>query len=222
MKAHNIKEFVSKQGADVCGIAGIDRFISAPDGFHPRAVYNNTRSVIVFGTQFPVGTFQSKSLAPYTMVRNQLIQFNDTLALSLCNALEKEGYTGIPIPSSEPYEFWDPLKRQGRGIISLKHAAVLAGLGNLGKNTLLIHEKFGNRLWLGGVVTNLDLDPDPLADSLCPENCTLCIDTCPQSALDAITIDQSRCREICYSYTEGGGWIIACNLCRAECPFSSF
>jgi epoxyqueuosine reductase len=221
MNKNTIKEYVLNRGADVCGIASVDRFQNAPAGFHPADILSKARSVIIFGKQFPMGTFRSKSLAPYTLVRNQLIQFNDTLATNLSFQIEEEGFVALPIPSSEPYEYWDPVRRHGRGILSLKHAAELAGLGSIGKNTLLINSKYGNRLWLGGAITNADLEPDPISENLCPPQCRICIDSCPQSALDETTIDQKRCREICFASTEGGGFMIACNTCRAECPFSS-
>jgi epoxyqueuosine reductase len=216
-----IKELAYQLGADVCGIASVNSFQDAPKGFHPTDILSNAKSVIVYGKQFSRGTFLAKSNAPYTMFRNQLIQEIDTLSMRLSLKIEEEGYIAAPIPSSEPYEFWDTQRRHGRGIISLKHSAQLAGIGGIGKNTLLVNEKYGNRLWLGGVITNMELRPDQPAKSFCPENCQICIDTCPQSALDETTIEQRRCREICFTSTEGGGWLIACNLCRTECPFAT-
>ena len=220
MNTNLIKEIAYQSGADVCGIADIRRFQNAPDGFHPTDILTNAMSVIVFGKLFPKGTFLAKSNAPYTMVRNQLIQQIDHLSLVLSSRIEEDGFLSVPIPSSEPYEYWDDQRRHGRGIISLKHSARLAGLGSIGKNTLLINPKYGNRLWLGGVITNVELEPDPITEELCPPNCQICIDTCPQSALNEITIDQKKCREICFTSTEGGGWLIACNLCRTQCPLA--
>lgn len=52
--------------------------------------------------------------------------------------LEKQGIGAVPIPSSDPYEHWEPERLHGRAILSLRHAGYLAGLGVLGKNTLLI------------------------------------------------------------------------------------
>lgn len=216
----SVKEIVYGLGADVCGIADITRFEKAPEGFHPENILANARSVIVIGKQFPKGTFISNSTVPYTLVRNQLIQFLDNVSLNLSYLLEENGYIAVPVPSSEPYEYWDEERRHGRGILSLKHSAQLAGIGSIGKNTLLVNEKFGNRLWLGAVITNLDLIPDPLSNKICPENCNVCIDACPQSALNGITIDQKRCREVSFTSTEGGGILIACNICRVECPFT--
>jgi epoxyqueuosine reductase len=221
IKTSKIKETVYQLGADVCGIASVERFQNAPAGFHPVDILSDAQSVIVFGKQFPKGTFFSLSTAPYTLVRNQLIQIMDDLAMDLTYIIEKRDYVAVPVPSSEPYEFWDPQKRHGRAILSLKHSAQLAGLGSIGKNTLLINEKYGNRLWLGGVITNMELEPDTLTRNFCLPNCRICIDICPQSALDETTIDQKKCREIAYTKTEGGGQLIACNRCRVECPFAT-
>jgi epoxyqueuosine reductase len=220
MKNDEIKKIVYQFGANICGITSIDRFQNAPKGFHPADILSDAKSVIVFGKPFTKGSFISTSKAPYTLIRNQLIQYVDNLALNLSLFLEERGYFSVPIPSSEPYEYWDPDRRHGRGIISLKHSAQLAGLGSIGKNTLLINEKYGNRLWLGGIITNLEIAPDPLTESYCPQSCQICIDLCPQSALNEITIDQKKCREICFASTDGGGWLITCNTCRIKCPFA--
>lgn len=220
MKNETIKEIVYLLGAEVCGISGIERFKDAPNDFHPRDILPDTQSVIVFGKQFPKSVFKAKTNAPYTLVRNKLMEMIDDISIKLSFRIEEEGYEAVPIPSSEPYEYWDTQRRHGRGILSLKHAAQLSGLGTIGKNTLLINEKYGNRLWLGAVITDAVLEQDNITKSLCIENCRICINSCPQSALDGISIDQKKCREICASSTEGGGWVYSCNICRKLCPFS--
>ena len=220
MKNSEIKEKAVALGAEVCGIAGIESFAKAPAGFHPRDILPGAKCVIVFGKQFSKSVFAVKTNAPYMLVRNKLLELVDEISVQLSYALESEGYTAVPIPSSEPYEYWDAQRRHGRGILSLKHAAQLAGLGYLGKNTLLINEKYGNRLWIGAVIADVQLAADPPNEGSCPDACRICLDACPQSALDAITVDQMKCREICFSSTEGGGGLYACNLCRRECPTS--
>lgn len=220
MKSETIKNLVYLLGAEVCGIAGIERFKDAPHGFHPADILPGTQSVIVFGKQFSKSIFAANTNVPYTLMRNKLVEIIDDVSIQLVFKMEEEGYTAIPVPSSEPYEFWDVPKRHGRGILSLKHAAQLSGLGTIGKNTLLINEKYGNRLWLGAVLTTAALEQDVLTKRQCPENCQICINSCPQSALDEISIDQKKCREISASSTEGGGSVYSCNLCRKLCPFS--
>ena len=215
-----IKKRALRYGADICGIAPVDRFVGAPDGFHPCDIYPDCRSAVVFAARFPLSTLQAKTNAPYTLVRNKLVDKVDWISFNISNELERGGIVAIPIPSADPYDYWDAERNHGRGILSLKHAGVLAGLGVLGKNTLLMNERFGNMIWLGAVLASIDLEPDPVASyEGCDSECTLCIDSCPQQALDGITIDQKLCRDISISYNYGGGSVLSCNICRKVCPY---
>ena len=217
--SEKIKKKVIHKGADICGIASINRFDDAPNGFHPRDIYPDCSSVIVFASHFPLSTLKAKTNTPYTLVRNTLVRKLDLLSFYLSDELERDGITSIPIPSADPYDYWDEKRNHGRGILSLKHAGVLAGLGKMGKNTLLINERYGNMIWLGAVLVSSDLEPDPLVSYRgCPEKCSVCIDLCPQDALDGTTINQKLCRENSTSCTDGGGWILSCNICRKSCP----
>jgi epoxyqueuosine reductase len=54
---NEIKEIASQSGADACGIANVDGFAAAPKGFRPADILSDARSVIVFGKQFPEGTY---------------------------------------------------------------------------------------------------------------------------------------------------------------------
>jgi len=220
ISSRTIKKKAIQYGADICGVAPVARFVDAPKGFHPCDIYPDCRSVVVFASHFPLSTLQAKTNAPYTLVRNRMVDKLDWISFHVSGELETEGVVSVPIPSAEPYEYWDAGRNHGRGILSLKHAGVLAGLGVFGKNTLLINEKFGNMIWLGAILVSIDLEPDPIASyEGCISGCTVCIDSCPQHALDGITIDQKLCRERSISYTDGGGWVLSCNICRKICPY---
>ena len=220
ISSRTIKKRAIQCGADICGVAPVARFADAPKGFHPCDIYPDCRSVVVFASHFPLSTLQAKTNAPYTLVRNRMVDKLDWISFHVSGELETEGVVSVPIPSAEPYEYWDAGRNHGRGILSLKHAGVLAGLGVFGKNTLLINERFGNMIWLGAILMSIDLEPDPIASyEGCISGCTVCIDSCPQHALDGITIDQKLCRERSISYTYGGGWVLSCNICRKICPY---
>lgn len=215
-----IRKKVIQHGADICGVAPIARFVDAPKGFHPCDIYADCRSVIVFASRFPLGTLHAKTNAPYTLVRNRMVDELDRISFHVSGELETEGVVSVPIPSADPYEYWDTDRNHGRAILSLKHAGVLAGLGVLGKNTLLMNERFGNMIWLGAILVSTDLRPDPIASyEGCNSGCTLCIDSCPEHALDGVTVDQKLCRERSISYNYGGGWVLSCNTCRKVCPY---
>lgn len=219
MNAGDIKKIAIKLGADLCGIAPVHRFKNAPQGFHPQDILSECKSVIVLAIRFPVSTLQANSYIPYTFVRNMMVGKIDTVVFELANKIEALGIQAVPIPSADPYEYWDADNRVGKGIISLKHAGVLAGLGKMGKNTLLINNKLGNMMWLGALLVSKDLEPDPLAEyEVCKNNCRLCLDGCVKNALDGITINQLLCRSKSTTSTEGGGWYLSCNTCRKICP----
>jgi epoxyqueuosine reductase len=218
--SETVKKEAIRYGADICGVAPVARFVDAPKGFHPFDIYADCKSVIVFASRFPLSTLQAKTNAPYTLVRNRMVDKLDGISLHIVDELETEGVAAIPIPSAEPYDYWDAGRNHGRGILSLKHAGVLAGLGVLGKNTLLMNERFGNMIWLGAILASVDLEPDPIAPyEGCISGCTLCVDSCPQHALDGITIDQKSCRQRSISHTQGGGLVLSCNICRRVCPY---
>jgi len=220
ISSRTIKKRAIKHGADICGVASAARFVNAPKGFHPCDIYPDCRSVIVFAAHFPLGTLQAKTNAPYTLVRNKMVEKVDWISFHVSDELEAKGVASVLIPSADPYEYWDADRNHGRGILSLKHAGVLAGLGVLGKNTLLMNERFGNMMWLGAILVSIDLEPDPIASyEGCTSDCTLCIDSCPQHALDGITIDQKLCRERSNCHTHGGGWVLSCNIYRRICPY---
>ncbi|HWQ30759.1 MAG TPA: epoxyqueuosine reductase [Negativicutes bacterium] len=214
-----IKEFILGSGADVCGIANIDRFSDTPKGFHPRDIFPDCRSVIVFGIALPKGLAKIESRLVYGHFNYAVCPEIDWIANKTAKEIERVwGGCAVPMPSDGPYEYWDAEKLEGRGLISMKHAAVLAGLGTMGKSTLLINEKYGNMLVLGVILTELDLASDPLAENLCVESCSLCIRNCPSQALDGKHADQSKCRPNTYGTNARGFDTVRCNKCRTVCP----
>jgi epoxyqueuosine reductase len=77
--------------------------------------------------------------------------------------------------------------------IALKRAAVLAGLGRQGKNTVVISPVHGPRLRFSSVLTSAELEPDePYTVDLC-RDCDVCIRACPTKALRPYEIDIKRC-----------------------------
>jgi epoxyqueuosine reductase len=213
-----IKNTAYTLGADLCGIASIDRFMEAPQGFHPTDVLPSCKSVIVLATRFLRSTLHAKSTVPYTTVRNELATKMNVLAIKLSEYLEDHGAIAIPMNSTGPDE-WDAETNKFRGIISLKHAAVQAGLGKIGKNTLLINDKFGNMIWLSAVFVGEEIAADPIASyEGCIPNCRLCLESCPVKALDGITIEQPLCKGYAFGEYNGGEWRIKCYTCRKICP----
>ena len=124
-----------------------------------------------------------------------------------------------------------------------------AGLGWIGKHTLLIHPRLGSWLLLGQIVTTLGIEPDdsdppdppdppdpsdhrdrPMADHC--GTCTRCIDACPTDCIstDGYQLDASRCISYLTIEHRGpidepmhalmGDWVAGCDVCQEVCPFN--
>lgn len=212
-----IKNMARKLGADLCGIAPVERFKDAPKGFHPRDIYRKTRSVVVIAKTVPDSAFLSENPVPYTFACDVTLEAVHQMICQLALSLQEMGVMAMPIPS-EPYLYWNEKCREGRGILSFKHAGYLAGLGVLGRNTLLTNDNIGNRITLGALLLNAPLSGDPIAKyTLCSDDCHACIKTCPAKALDGKTVVQKLCRKVSQVTTKKGYALYACNRCRVIC-----
>lgn len=214
-----IKQLILSCGADVCGIAGIERFSDVPIGFSPCDIYKDCKSVITIGIAIPKGLTKVESRIIYGHFNGNSCIEVDRVALKAAKELEKRfGCFAVPLPCDSPYEYWDSDTFTGRGLISMKHAAVFSGLGSLGKNTLLINPVYGNLLTIGAILTDLELESDELCSDLCINCCTRCLDSCPVHAIQNGSVNQKLCRNYAYGETERGFSTVECNRCRSVCP----
>ena len=221
LSAGRIKSLAADLGADLCGIAPAARFAGAPDGFRPADIDRDSKSVIVFARRLPSRALFAANPVPYTRVNALMAEECDRLALELSLRLDGEGIGALPLPSDDPYEYWEPANRYGRAVLSTRHAGHLAGLGVLGRNTLLVNRDFGNMIQIGAVLVDVNLEGDLVQDfDPCPPGCSLCLDACPKQALDGVTVDQKKCREVACFENERGFVIKRCNICRSVCPNS--
>jgi len=216
-----IQEIAFETGADLFGLAGVDRFADAPKGFHPRDIYSKTETVIAFAIKLPSETLFADNPVPFTHVNTLAMQKMDLITYDISTKLDRLGLKNVLIPTDDPYLSWDNEKQEGRAILSLRHVGHLAGLGKLGRNNLLINKDFGSMIQIGALLTDQQFDSDPLAYyEVCPPNCRICLDNCPQDALNGETVIQKKCRPISNYKTERGFTIKKCFECRKKCPMT--
>lgn len=108
-----------------------------------------------------------------------------------------------------------------------------AGLGWVGKHTLVINPRLGSYVLLGGVLTTLELEEPQEQREVTDAcgTCTRCIDACPTNAISPYSVDASRCisyltierREpVAPEFFAGiGSWIYGCDVCQEVCPHNS-
>jgi epoxyqueuosine reductase len=107
--------------------------------------------------------------------------------------------------------------------------AKLAGLGWIGKNTLLIHPQLGSYVFIGVVFTNHEfgIKPECVKDYCGP--CTRCLKSCPTEALESHSLDSKKCISYLTLEKRGAfqeryplkGFVAGCDLCQEACPYNS-
>lgn len=213
-----VKDMMYSLGADLCGVASVDRFEGAPKGFHPLDVLPICKSVISFGVRFPVGALLCDTPVPYTRIRNSLTPKMDAIALNMCIELEKRGIVSVPIPTNE--SLWDEKTGRWRSIISQKHAAQAAGVGTIGRHSLLITPRFGSMVWLGCILCDAEIEPDEMLADICV-GCNKCVQACPVNALEKEELNQQACWDNAFGEDEKlQTWVISCHKCRDACPYN--
>jgi epoxyqueuosine reductase len=122
------------------------------------------------------------------------------------------------------------------GPIVERVVAKYAGIGWIGKNTCIINQKLGSWMFLGVILTSLDLDVDPERSLPAPDRCgtcTRCIEACPTDALIApYRLDSNKCISYLTIEKRGalpeddelregmGRHIFGCDICQDVCPWN--
>ncbi|MEM2211424.1 MAG: hypothetical protein QXK35_06465 [Nitrososphaerales archaeon] len=227
---NQVKKLLKKEGADLFGIASIDRFEKAPEGHRPKDILSSAQSVIVFAKRMLYSPIEG---LPHTRLEytNQFFVVNailNTIAYKICNFLESKGFKAIPIPPAYP-RFEDKLF----GVFSHRHAAVEAGLGEIALSNLLVTPQYGPRVRLTSIITDAPLEPNSrFENELCKNYrkiCNLaCVRMCPVNAIsDSGVLNKFLClhnQEKILNSSDPRGVVgprdfeLRCGVCIAVCP----
>lgn len=251
LDSSRIKQLATEVGFDLCGICSAEPIPEARQALEkwlskgyqaemdylakepnrrsdPREVLDGAKSVIMLGLNYYFPDSHGElpdghgSVARYARGRDYH-RVAERKLKALCALIETEN--GEPPALRYMVDYGPFLERS---------YAERAGLGYIGKNSLLINREFGSFFVLAEIITDLELEPDE-SDSTnhgrCG-TCTKCIDDCPT---DAIVADGVVDSNLCISYLtierpteipidrqgKMSPWLLGCDVCQDVCPHNS-
>ena len=187
-------------GADLVGIAPIERFAGLPKDNNPMYIFPQAKTMIVVGRRIPRGAL--RGLEEGTEKCNSFDNFGlymledqylSKTTYDLCVWIEAQGFEAVPmfgydIEATPKETLGIPVAPEKPGpnvYVDWKLAAQACGLGEIGRNGLFLTPEFGPRQRFAMLICDLALDSDPvISPNLC-QDCRACIDACPLNAFDA-------------------------------------
>ena len=186
-----VKKMAMELGAEMVGVASMDRFANAPLIHSPQGLMPTAKSVIVVGVSWLDASIEltEKELSEHFYnpgdVCEQETNMNHrlhTIVFRLAKELERQGYQSLPLAASTHWR-WRPYKSMKEPFappLAHRYAAVAAGLGEIGWHESFISPEFGPRQRVTSLITEAPLIPDPLYNGtpLC-NKCMKCVIACP-------------------------------------------
>ncbi len=198
--SQDIKAAAKRMGADIVGIGSIDRWDTAPIQMDPKQIMPNAKSVIALGFRVMRGSlrgieegtfFSNYSAMGYVGITYLYMPMT---VINLAKMIEDEGYEAIPYGHQSDWraitntgymkkDFSRPVapgKAAPDVMVQLRIAGYLCGLGEIGYSKMLLTPEFGPRQRVGIIITELELEPDPIMEpgTLC-NRCMACVRECP-------------------------------------------
>jgi epoxyqueuosine reductase len=190
---------------------------------HPRSIHETARSVMMLALEYTSATTPTTSastgrVARYAQGRDYHRDIWDRLnALAAWLEAESPGCRTEAVADTAPLLERDFARR--------------AGLGWIGKNTMLINTRRGSFFFLGALLTTLELPADSPSTGPHCGTCTACLDACPTQAFaEPFVLDARKCisyltielrSEIPVELRDGiGNWLYGCDVCQEVCPWN--
>ncbi len=191
-----------------------------PESFRPRAIFPETRTVIVIGMPVSLPVLETAPSIWYHELYRTVNSLLDQAGYRIASALTADGYPSVWIPR-DGYGSISVLKERPVAFFSHRHAAFLAGLGNFGVNNTLLTPAFGPRVRFASILTAAEIEPDPLLEKPLCIRCRRCVEACPVHALDGRDYPAGLTdRKSCATRSEALAkrFISPCGLCIKVCP----
>lgn len=189
-----LKKLAVKLGGDM-GVANIERFKNAPEQMNPKNIFPECKSVISIVAPIPRGTYrgitEGTHWSNYTYYSYNRLNtlYRPLITYDLACLLEDCGHEAVPIYPGVPERPGNrkavaPDRPAPEVNINVRIAGVACGLGEIGWSKVFIHPKWGPRVRLGTILTDAELEPDPIIKpgTLC-KRCMKCAKKCPGGAI---------------------------------------
>ena len=199
LTAEKVKQAAKAMGADLVGIGTPDRWEGAPVQMDPRFIMPEAKSIIAFGFRvmrgslrgIEEGTFFSNYSSMGYGALNWL--YMPMTMMNVAKYIEDFGYEAIPLGHLSPWRAIDnegnlknnpnrpvePGKPVPDVMVHLRLAAFLCGLGEIGYSKMILTPQFGPRQRLAVMMTEAELEPDPIMEPYLCDRCMLCASECP-------------------------------------------
>ena len=203
-----LNDYCINKGIDLVGFANPDLFEKYQPNNRPLAFIDDSKVVIIIGYHLYDLFLDAWNK---DVSKNKSYQFADSILLNQCHIvkdfLSKLGFKSKIIPYKPG--------------LYLKDAAALAGMGSIGKNNLLITERYGSQVRLRALVSDAPLFVGtPINESKYCYDCDICIEACPANAFPEGKYDKDVCLAYCQANLKNisDTTVLWCNVCIECCP----
>ena len=191
MNSTELKKYAFAQGADLVGIASIDRFKDLPQDENPLSIAPECQSVIVLGRRILRGSLRgieegTNFYSTYGFFGYQALEdsFLSQTTYDCTCFIEENGFEAVPLfgydkegmAKGVPVEEGKPAPNV---VVDVNYAAHVAGLGQVGKGGFFLTDQYGPRQRFALILTDASLEADPVSQKSFCENCDLCAQACP-------------------------------------------
>ena len=179
-----INSAMEKEGIDLIGFAGKDRFASVDAQHNPFSIFPEGKTVIMLGKRICRGALRGVEEGT-----NFGDEFLSLACYNLVRVLEDEGWEAVPLfPNPSDVPPMGVSVAEGRPAPNVfpdfTYAAVACGIGEIGMNGLLLTPEYGSRQRFHMIITDAEIEPTPLQEASVCLKCGKCAAACPLGAID--------------------------------------